>query len=37
MKCVLFFFVLEMGEKDFWLLIEEFLEFKELDIVDLRL
>ena len=37
MKCVSLLFVSEMGEKDFRSLIEEFPEFKEADIVDLRL
>jgi len=32
-----FFYVSEMGEKDFRSLIKEFPEFKEGDIVDLRL
>lgn len=37
MICVSLLFVSEMGEKDFRSLIDEFPEFKEGDIVDLRL
>lgn len=36
-KMIFFHFFPEMGEKDFRSLIEEFPEFKEGDIVDLRL